>query len=52
VWVPAIASASAVVGLAASVALRRRAAKDALRSQVPIVIVPKEHDPVRPIAQP
>ena len=49
VWVPAIASASAVVGLAASVALRRRAAKDALRSQVPIVIVPKDRDPVHPI---
>ena len=49
VWVPAIASASALVGLAASVALRKRAAKQALGPQAPIVIVPKDRDPVHPI---
>ena len=49
---PVVASASAAVGFAASLSLRKRAAPGALRaSQVPIVIVPKDHDPVHPIAQ-
>jgi hypothetical protein len=40
---------AAAVGLAASVALRRRAKRLELGSQVPIVIVPKARDPVHPI---
>jgi hypothetical protein len=47
VWIPIVATASAAVGFAASLALRKRAAPPT--SQVPIVIVPKERDPVHPI---
>jgi hypothetical protein len=49
VIVPVGAAAAAVVGLAASVALRRRAASAQQASQVPIVSVPKDRDPVHPI---
>ena len=49
VWVPIVATASSAVGLAASVALRRRAGRAAVASQVPIVIVPKDREPVGPI---
>jgi hypothetical protein len=47
--VPMGAAAAAAVGLAASVALRRRAARAQQASQVPIVIVPKDRDPVHPL---
>ena len=49
VVVPIGAAAAAAVGLAASVALRRRAARAQQASQVPIVIVPKDRDPVHPL---
>jgi hypothetical protein len=49
VVVPIAAAAAAAVGLAASVALRRRAARAQQASQVPIVIVPKDRDPVHPL---
>jgi hypothetical protein len=49
VVVPIGAAAAAAVGLVASVALRRRAARAQQASQVPIVIVPKDRDPVHPL---
>ncbi len=49
VWVPIGAAASAAAGFAASLALRKRAVRAEQASQVPIVIVPKDHDPVHPI---
>jgi hypothetical protein len=49
VVVPIAAAAAAAVGLAASVALRPRAARAQQASQVPIVIVPKDRDPVHPL---
>ena len=49
VYVPIVATTSAVVGCAASVALRKRAARAQQGSRVPIVIVPKDRDPVHPI---
>jgi hypothetical protein len=50
VGVPVLAASAAVVGAAASLALRKRARRLALGYQAPIVVVPKDASPVHPVA--
>jgi hypothetical protein len=49
VAIPAVAASAAIVGVAASAALRRRAKRLEMGYQAPIVVLPKDAAPVDPV---